>query len=145
MDGLIRKFIRMPSGQLIIECLILFKTPFQILSIAGFLIYWNFVSQIVLGERDCFQPIKWQEIWKQSLCSRKFAHWTKRLFLNFLSKETVFEFPAIWLVENSLFQQTQFVRQNFNRLGTVLLYWLWNPMSTFFCIFETFLNFRERW
>ena len=43
-------------------------------------------------------------------------------FLNFLSKETVFEFPAIWLVENSLFHQKQFVRQNFNRLGTQLLY-----------------------
>ena len=57
---------------------------------------------------------------KKSLCSRKFAHWAKRLFLNFLSKETVFKFPAIWLVENSLFHQKQFVRQNFNRLGTQL-------------------------
>ena len=38
-----------------------------------------------------------------------------------MSKETVFEFPAIWLVENSLFHQKQFVRQNFNRLGTQLL------------------------
>ena len=44
-----------------------------------------------------------------SLCS-------VRLFFNFLSKETIFEFPANWLVENSLFHQKQFVRQNFNRL-----------------------------
>ena len=65
--------------------------------------FWLFFILKSLTERDCFQPIKWQENQKSSLCSRKFAHWAKRLFLNFLSKETVFEFPTIWLVENSLF------------------------------------------
>ena len=55
-------------------------------------------------ERDCFQPIKWQEIWKQSLCSENSKIVSLLSERIFLSKETVFEFPVIWLVENSLFQ-----------------------------------------
>ena len=41
-----------------------------LLEIKGrFLMIWDFGSQTFFGERDCFQPIKWQEIQKQSLCS----------------------------------------------------------------------------
>ena len=76
--------------------IIVWCSKMLIQTIAGYLIYWNFVSQTVFGERDCFQPIKWQEIGKQSLCSENSK-------IVSLSKETFFEFPAIWLVENSLF------------------------------------------
>ena len=82
---------------------VVLRKSFIHLILAGYLIYWNFVSQTVFGERDCFQPIKWQEIRKQSLCSENskivslLSEWIS------LSKETVCEFPAIWLVENSLF------------------------------------------
>ena len=66
--------------------------------------FWLFFILKSLTERDCFQPIKWQEIWKQSLCSENSKIVSLLSERIFLSKETVFEFPVIWLVENSLFQ-----------------------------------------
>ena len=56
----------------------------------------------------------------------------------FLSKETIFEFPAIWLVENSLFPWDFLKWKRAKTLGTVLLYWKSQ------CVLETLdiLNIR---
>jgi len=126
--GLLASFFPSSMFQLI-------KEPHTSFTKAGYLIYWNFVSQTVFGERDCFQPIKLQEIRKQSLCSgnsKIVSLLTERISL---SKETFFEFPAIWLVEKVLFLWDFFKcikSQNLKSLGTDLLLKWSNPL----CIAE---------